>query len=128
MKTIAEKIATQAIRVSNLDPEADYLELINTLKDKEALAVAITKLDQLVTTEGFDGWRTHGYSTSRKAARLMNRLLPRMKSKEAKEVLALKQNYLYSVCEKQNDISTSGYKAIRSKFLNQVDHFLQKLA
>jgi hypothetical protein len=123
--TVAEKIANKAIKSVG---EMPFGDLINQLSDKEALAVAVVQIDREVGKKDFDTWRSKGYSRSKRSMRVMHKLLSQMNSPEADAVLKLKEGYLYSVCKKQNELSTEGYKAVRKSFLPKFDAFLQKLA
>ncbi len=126
MLNYVNKVADQAIKKSG---QKDYLAIINAVSDKEAFAVAIAKMDEVVGSKDgdFKTWVARGYSHSKRAGRIFDRVMSTIKTPEAKAVLTAKQNYLYSVCEGRNLDSTHMYKANRSKFMAQAVDVLKSM-
>lgn len=125
---IIDKLADQAIRHSGKNKD-DYVGIINDATDKEAFALAISKLDEeIMSPQGdFAKWRNNGYSRSKRAARVMNQFVSEMKTPAAKEIIEAKRRFLYSVCESQNIESTNMYKSVRAEFLREAKTALKML-
>jgi hypothetical protein len=112
------KIADLAVKNSG---ETDYLAIVNAVTDKEAFALAVSKMDKTVGSKrgDFYKWQKSGYSHSKRAARVFNSMIDHIKTPEARAILEAKRKFLYSVCRSQNIESTQLYKDNRNKFMKQ---------
>lgn len=121
--SVTEQIALKALRSSRFD----YKAAINKATETEALAIVVNRMDKAVLAGGFANWKKSGLSNSKRGMRVLNRIIPaELGTREAVGVLEAKQNFMYSVCVKQNKLSTIKYKAMRDAFLKQVDTFVAK--
>ena len=123
--TVAEKITKLAVRKTGLDPEKNYLDLINAVDDKTAFAVTVTMLDKVVSKQSFNDWVKQGFSHSKRSMRVFHKIVPELGSDAANNVLGAKKDFIYSVCKKQDELSKQAYLHNRKGFLAAANNFLQ---
>ncbi len=122
--SLAQKIANKATKASGL---TDYLAIVNAVSDKEAFALAVTTLDQVVAAKDgdFSKWVAAGYSHSKRAMRVFHDVMGKLEDPAAQAVLQAKKDYIYAVCKGRNIKSTNQYKANRAAFLKAADEYLK---